>query len=338
MSDPLNVQRNATDPVSILIPEDFQEYQFFQLTELLLSALDEDAEHSAWGKQTRLLFSTYGSLGFPASEISQIHRIQGALDAPEKLNLETTFMGLNGAQSPLPNFLLEAVSTEDEFGARKVFLDFFNHRLLTLLYQIWRKYRYYVRFREDATDNFSAQLFSLVGLGDDRLRGETPINWCKMLSYAGLLMGRSRSPQAVSGIIAHCFDLDNVEIKEWQKRIIPIPHEQQMQLGIQNMTLGSDTVIGAQIADCMGKFKICLNDLSEARFADFLPSGKDHQALLTLVEFILREQMAFDLELVIKNGEVQPLQLSQDNPPTLGWFSFLGEGCEERRVCIQIRQ
>ncbi len=338
MFEPLNVQRIASDTVSSLIPEDFQEYQFFQLTELLLSALGEDAERDNWEKQTHLLFSTYGSLGFPASDISQLIPIIRGEGLPDKLNLETTFLGLNGAQSPLPNFLLESVATEDEFGTRKVFLDFFNHRVITLLYQIWRKYRYYVRFREDATDNFSAQLFALVGLADDRLRGETPINWCKMLSYAGILMGRSRSPQAVAGIIAHCFDLDDVEIKEWQKRIVPIPPEQQMRLGMQNMCLGSDTVIGTQITDCMGKFKICLNDLSEMRFADFLPSGKDHLALLTLVEFILREQMAFDLELVIKKGDVQLLQLSQENPPSLGWFSFLGQGCEERRVCIQIRQ
>ena len=159
-----------------------------------------------------------------------------------------------------------------------------------------------------------------------------------MLSYAGMLVGRSRSPQVVSGIISHCFDIEDVEIKQWQKRIIPIPQTQQMQLGMQNMSLGSDTVIGDQIADCMGKFVLCLRGLSEEKFADFLPSGKDHQSLLTLIEFTLREQMAFDLELVMKPGETKPMQLSLESPPSLGWFSFVGSECAERRVCIQIRE
>ncbi|WP_227647066.1 type VI secretion system baseplate subunit TssG, partial [Klebsiella pneumoniae] len=110
--------------------------------------------------------------------------------------------------------------------------------MINLVYRVWRKYRYYVRFQPGAQDVFSAQLFALVGLGDPDLRGETPINWCKMLAYAGTLAGRSRSPQVVAGIIAHCFDLPDVSIRQWVRRRVSIDRSQQLALGKQNARLG----------------------------------------------------------------------------------------------------
>lgn len=143
-----------------------------------------------------------------------------------------------------------------------------------MVYRVWRKYRYYVRFQPGAQDVFSAQLFALVGLGDPDLRGETPINWCKMLAYAGTLAGRSRSPQVVAGIIAHCFDLPDVSIRQWVRRRVSIDRSQQLALGKQNARLGMDTVIGESVIDCSGKFIICIKRLSRSRFADFCPPVK----------------------------------------------------------------
>lgn len=337
--DSENQDKNGALLLSAL-PSNIHEYNFYQLVELLHNIKDQDPDSGDWEAHYRLLFRGNSSLGFAASDVTALYQVD-----EERLGLDTTFFGLNGAQSPLPSFLLEQIATEDEQGVRKAFLDFFNHRLICLLYRIWRKYRYYVRFHEQATDKFSAQLFALVGLADERLRGETPINWCKMLSYSGMLAGRSRSPQVVSGIISHYFDIEDVTIKLWERRIIAIPQEQKIQLGMQNSSLGEDTVIGDSCADCMGKFVICLTGLDQTRFKDFLPSGKEYQPLMTLVEFILREQMAFDLELVIKEGETSPMQLSATNSASLGWYSFIGNGSETRangsqtrRIRIQIRQ
>lgn len=120
------------------------------------------------------------------------------------------------------------------------------------------------------------------------MRGETPINWCKMLSYAGMLAGRSRSPQVVSGIIAHCFDIEDVDIRQWVQRKVDIRLNQQMQLGMANMNLGDNTVIGERVTECNGKFTLVLKGLSQERFRDFLPTGKEYQPLCKVVEFVLR--------------------------------------------------
>lgn len=329
-------ENEANPDVDDLWPELFStthKYNFYQLVELLHQITGKDPESEDVKSQCSLIFSANPSLGFPASDVTALYQL-----GDDRLCLETTFLGLCGSQSPLPSFLLEQIATESELGVRKAFLDFFNHRLISLIYRIWRKPRYYVRFREQASDNFSGQLFALLGLADERLRGETQINWCKMLSYSGMLAGRSRSPQMVSGIISHYFDIDDVSISPWERRIIAIPQEQKIQLGMHNSSLGNDTVIGDTSADCMGKFVICLNGLEPARFQDFLPSGKEYQPFLTLVEFILREQMAFDLELVIKEGETSPMQLNSTHSASLGWFSFLGNAAITQRIRIQARQ
>ncbi|BDM64449.1 hypothetical protein NFHSH190041_19010 [Shewanella sp. NFH-SH190041] len=323
----------TVDQSNVRLPNNVTEYHFFQLVELLQQLLGQDPEDADGDLNSRLIFSSDPSLGFASSDVSVLSELNDG-----RLKLEASFLGLNGAHSPLPGFMLEQIANEGEQGLRRHFLDFFNHRLLSLLYSIWRKYRYYLRFRADAQDGFSAQLFALVGLADENLRGETPINWCKMLSYAGMLAGRSRSPQVVSGIIAHCFDLQDVSIRQWELRQVPIPASQQLCLGKANACLGEDTVIGSQVADRMGKFVICLRGLSLTRFGDFLPTGREHQPLLTLVQFILREQMAFDLELELNPDEAKPMQLNSSQPVSLGWSSFTGESQHNRCVRIQIRQ
>ncbi|OOE32988.1 hypothetical protein BZG04_14400 [Salinivibrio kushneri] len=317
-------------PSAADLVQDARVYSFFQLVELLQKHKGLNPEEEEWERECQLVFSANPSLGFAASDISSLDQVN------DHTVMLTNFLGLAGSQSPLPAFITEQLLHEEPGGIKRPFLDFFNNRLIALVYRIWRKYRYYVRFQPGAEDQFSAQLFALVGLGDPQLRGETPINWCKMLAYAGTLAGRSRSPTVVSGIIAHCFDLEQVEIRQWVTRKVKISKEQQMSLGCMNGRLGEDTVIGESVFDCNGKFVICIKNLTRERFNDFLPVGKEYQPLCKLVEFILREQMAFDIELSMTDEETPALQLGKQ--VALGWTSFLGEDLQDKRVLIQVRQ
>ncbi|WP_318466712.1 type VI secretion system baseplate subunit TssG [Photobacterium leiognathi] len=314
------------------LQQQVRSYDFYQLVELLQRLADEDPESEGWECGCHLLFKANPSLGFAPSDISKLELLEQG-----RFCIETNFFGLNGAQSPLPGFLLEQIATESETGTRRDFLDFFNNRLLALVYRIWRKYRYYIRFKGDASDSFSSQLFAFVGLADTDLRGETAINWGKMLSYAGTLAGKSRSPQIVAGIIAHCFDLRHVSIRQWEERTVLIPYDQRMCLGMACSELGENTIIGSTVRDCTGKFVVEIKELTQTRFNDFLPSGKEYEPFCKLVEFILRDQMAFDLELELNAEEVPLFKLRKESTLSLGWSSFLGEVDKDRNVCIQVR-
>ncbi|SDX68878.1 type VI secretion system baseplate subunit TssG [Marinobacter mobilis] len=314
-------------------------YSFFQLVDLIHRHHGDDLERGVDQRpsQERIRFSASAGLGFPGSDVVSALSPEHE-HAPYQM--EVSFLGLHGSQSPLPGYYLEDLAWEagQQTGIRRHFLDFFNHRLLTLFHRSWRKYRYYVRYQPGASDGFSDHIFALVGLGDRHLRGETPVPWSKMLAYAGLMAGRSRSPDVVSGIVAHCFDLERVDIEQWVLRKVAIPRDQQTALGRSNASLGVDTLAGRSVRDRSGKFVLRLQDLSKERFADFLPNGRDHQRLVKLVEFCTRDQLAYDLELVMRNQDVRPMKLGQEM--RLGWNSFVepDKARETPAVRIQIRR
>lgn len=151
---------------------------------------------------------------------------------------------------------------------------------------------------------------------------------------------RSRSPDVVSGIVGHCFDLARVEIEEWVQRWVEIPLDQRSCMGVSGMTLGGDMVAGERVADVNGKFALCLRGLSLARFRDFLPDGEEHSPLKTLVSFVLREPLAYDLELELLESEVKPMRLGDAGSCQLGWTTFVDpehDDCStRRRVRIQM--
>ncbi len=123
-------------------------YNFFAMAELLhrlakgekgtpeLSLRDDPAQET-------LRFSADASLAFPCSDISALKR-----DTSGAFRMTTTFMGLQGSQSPLPGYYLDhlawkAVHEQSPVGD---FLDMFSHRLTQFVWHIWRKYRYHIVF------------------------------------------------------------------------------------------------------------------------------------------------------------------------------------------------
>lgn len=324
----LDLEENCS---TVEMPSSVETYNFFQLVELLHNISGTDPESQDWERKAQLVFTSSPSLAFASSDVSKIEFLEN------RTILETRFLGLTGADSPLPSFYLEQIATENKL-LRKLFLDFFNNRILALCYRIWRKYRYHVRFKESASDAFSAQLFSFVGIASEKLRGTAPIHWSKILAYSGILTGSSRSPQVVSGILEHYFDLKNVSVLEWCVRKVQVPKAQQTVLGIANCLLGENIIVGKRITDCRTKFLISIEGLTLTRFKDFLPIGKDFSPIIKLVEFVLKDQMAFDLKLSLKLDEVPPLQLSTNTELRLGWTMFMGRIETNHTVTLTARQ
>lgn len=133
--------------------------------------------------QETLRFSADASLAFPCSDISALKR-----DTSGAFRMTTTFMGLQGSQSPLPGYYLDHLARKAVHEQSPVgdFLDMFSHRLTQFVWHIWRKYRYHISFRNGGVDAFSQRMYSLVGLGHRQLRDKLAINHSKMLAYSGI--------------------------------------------------------------------------------------------------------------------------------------------------------
>lgn len=127
----------------------------------------------------------------------------------------------------------------------------------------------------------------------------------------------------VAGLIAHCFDLPEVAIRDFELRYTDIPPDERAQLGLLNGQLGESFRIGDSVRTRHCKFSIVITNLTEARFREFLPQGENFERLRMLVAYLLRDQPPCDLELGLRENEVLPFNLGQATGSQLGWTSFL---------------
>ena len=89
------------------------------------------------------------SLSFPPSSIYELRKPTSSLPVPVMVQ---AFMGLTGPSGVLPRHYTELLyKIEREFRtpekhALRDWFDLFNHRLVSLFYLAWEKYRFYVPF------------------------------------------------------------------------------------------------------------------------------------------------------------------------------------------------
>lgn len=317
-------------------------YSFFSLVERLHGLHDDNLEAARLTApaRRRLRLECDPRLGFPVAEVTIAERLLYQ-HAPEhsRYRVNVTLFGMHGTDSPLPGYFLDRLAYEhaQETGIRTAFLDFFNHYLLGLLHRSWRKYRYYIRFRPHAQDQFSRYVFALIGLETPQLRGATALPWSRLLSFAGLIAGRSRAPGIVAGIIAHCFELQHVNIRQFEPRVVDICSRQRVMLGRQNGVLGNSFVAGQRTRTRSSKFTIVISQLTQARMREFLPDGENFERLRALIDFLLRDALAYDLELCLQPDEIPPFSIDRGQATQLGWTSFLGTADNHRGVRIKVR-
>lgn len=309
----------SAGPALTALTRTIREYSLFQAVLQVIGrlrdshpSLDDDALYDL------LEFQANPGLGFPGHDIDRVAFFveHGQLRARLRLNV----LGLFGAGSPLPGFYQEQASGSVSRG----FLDVFHHRLQRLMLPIWRKYRYRASFRTDASDAFSAQMFALVGLGSHQIRDAAQLDCKRLLPYLGLLSLRVHSATLIETVLRHYFKHSRLFIEQWVERTVVIGQQQRNQLGAANNMLGEDLLLGHQVADRSGKFRVHVEGLSWPRFHAFLPAGSACKPLCSLVRLMLRTPLEYDVRLVLAEGEVRPLHIGERNVCRLGWTSWLG--------------
>ncbi|WP_459207676.1 type VI secretion system baseplate subunit TssG [Pseudomonas sp. MLB6B] len=316
--------RQATADLAARLLAEAHRYSFFQLLERLHGLHGDDLE-PRWpdpATRQRVRLTSDPRLTFPIADVYKAEYMPAAQD---RYRVCATFMGLHGTDSPLPSYYLEQVAHEHAqgIGVRPAFFDFFNHYLLSLLHRIWRKYRYYIRFQPGARDGFSQYIFALLGLNDRQLRGDTALPWSRLLSFAGVIASRSRAPGTVAGIIAHCLDLKQVRIREFESRSVVTTAEQRVSLGRGNGELGNSFVVGSRTRTRSSKFTVVIAELDQRQLRELLPGGINFDRLHALIDFLLRDGLAYDLELRLQRNALSSFCLHPDHGAYLGWTSFI---------------
>jgi type VI secretion system protein ImpH len=298
-------------------------------------------------------FRAHLSLSFPPSAIYELQPASALLPPA----MTVAFMGLTGPSGVLPVHYtelllrLQAEAKGPEKNALRAWLDLFNHRLISLFYRAWEKYRFYVPYERGEhagrePDPFTCCLLSLVGLGAAPLRnrlrvcvreadGERVLRRLPdlaLLHYAGFFAQRARNVSSLEALLRGYFGLP-VDVRQFQGQWLPLDIANRSRIGTEggHNALGVDVVAGDRVWDVQGKFRIRLGPLRYAVFTAFLPDRapvRERKAfflLCHLVRLYAGPDLDFDVQLVLKAEEVPECQLPPggDGGPRLGWDTWL---------------
>jgi type VI secretion system protein ImpH len=328
--------------------EEGYRFNFFHAVSILEKIYQDSVPLGAEGPlyQEKIRFRANPSLTFPASDIASIHKtiINSAQNQnTEIVQLVLKFMGLYGVNSPLPLYITKIISVlashdekhelvqeseEDGIKALRNFLDIFDHRIYSLYYRSWKKYRYYLHYKKEAKDHFSQYMLSLIGLGSPELQNMVGLDVSRLLAYIGIIGPQNRCPEGLQSLISDYFGGLEVKITEFVPRWVPIPQQFKARVGKgkkeTRAKLGENINLGNRIRDFRGKFRIAIGPLRIEDFRKFLPGGSESKKLNFLVGFYMLNQFSFDVKLLLRKEDVPAMQLGSKDIQ-IGWISWLGK-------------
>jgi len=299
-------------------------------------------------------FRAHLSLNFPPSTIYELEKPK-APDLPPLMTV--TFLGLTGPSGVLPRHYTELLirldlenRTEGRRDARyalRAWLDQFNHRIVSLFYRAWEKYRFHIVYEgggplRGEPDAFTRALFSFVGLGTpalrERLRVTTrveeegrsrerllaEIDDLALLYYGGLLAQRPRTAVGLAQLLRDYFELP-VEVQQFRGRWLRLDPGSQTRLGAANCAMGLNAVAGERVWDVQSKFRVRVGPLRYDQFRDFMPDGGALLVLGQLARTYAGPDLDFDVLPVLRGDEAPRCRLGGDGADgsRLGWNTWV---------------
>lgn len=322
-SEPTKKQAFTLEEILFAEPYRFDFFQAIRLLERIYT-MRRPVGHASEPAREVVRFHTPVTLTFPASEIHALTPEEKDSDSPAPAQLTVAFMGLTGPMGVLPHpyteLLMERLRNKDR--TLYEFLDIFNHRVISLFYRAWEKYRFPVAFERGLDDRFTEFLFDIVGLGTRGLRQRFSFPDQGLLSYGGLIANKPHSASAMSGVLSDYFGVP-VTIEQFKGQWLKLEPESYSTLGRANNQLGQSTLTGTRVWDLQSKFRVRFGPVRFEQFSALLPNGSGFKPATELTRFLAGQEFDFDLQLILHRAEVPACKLSAKTSPRLGWTSWL---------------
>jgi type VI secretion system protein ImpH len=310
--------------VDVLFDEPYR-FEFFQAVRLL-ERIDQERRPVGFYEEPSVeavRFRTRVSLAFPPSPIFELNdAVEEEAKPPE---MTVAFMGLTGPAGVLPHHYTELLVERTRYKdtAAWDFLDLFNHRMISLFYRAWEKYRFPVAY-ERGDDRFTEFLFDIVGMGTSGLRGRQSFQDEALLFYGGIFAQRPHSASAMESVLGDFFEVE-ARVDQFPGQWLKLEDESLSRLGGANAELGITTVAGARVWDVQSKFQLSFGPLTLDEFIKFLPLGSGFKPATELTRLLAGEEFDFDIRLTLKAKEVPGCELSTTakRSPALGWTTWL---------------
>jgi type VI secretion system protein ImpH len=299
-------------------------------------------------EQEPVRFRSHERVGFPAGEIASVG-IDDELaevwpEAPPVVR--TTFMGLYGVDATMPSHLVDDLVLRSEgHEAVERFLGLFHHRHVTVLYRIWKKYRYPVGFTMGGADAHSRRLLCLAGLGWGDKPRRAGLSDSRTLALLGLLVQRTRTAEGLAGVIALAAPGVTARVDEFWPAWIPAgkPHP----LGAQTpgasepgrkSGLGSSYVLGQRVINRSRAIRVTLQPADAHQVRDLLPGEPLHAELIAFLKLYIGTRADVLLFMDLSSEDVPPPRIGvgvRDMAPRLSWTTVLPCG-QPRRITIAL--
>ncbi len=267
------------------------------------------------GERLRLRPSV--SLSFPPADLESAE-LSGE---PARVRLTTTFLGLYGADSPLPYAYSEhlaQIAAEPSGERVRAFYDILHHRLLSLLFRAWSKYRPASTGpaeREALLGRVLSFAGYSAGLG---LGGEQR----PRLAELRLLALRHRSVDGLRFLLCRRLGYA-VGVRQMASRRVGIPTDQRTRLGQQGCTLGRSVVLGERLWD-RNKLQLQVAAEDFEQFLRLLPGAADNRAIGEVMGTYPRSPQAYEVQVCLQQEQVPPWELGSGRLP-LGMGPGLGQ-------------
>ena len=240
------------------------------------------------------------SLSFPPTDIAsfsmrlperlpgpQIRRDAAGEDAELPFfTVTATFLGLYGASAPLPSFYTEDLlgDEREDLSVTRDFLDIINQTLYRKYYLAGNLCKVAFRTLESREPDIANLQYCLLGLGHDPLRRSLGITF-RDLAHIGLFAHHAKSAAGLEQYLSVLLGLSgsaclpSLEVEQCVERRVPVPEDQRCLLGRSNAALGEDAVLGREVRDASGTFRLHFSEVDGDLFRD-LEAGRPKRELL----------------------------------------------------------
>lgn len=306
-----------------------------QVVRLLNLILRSNAiEVGADGPPTReaLRFRSPASLGFPVADIQLIQKRKNST----YYEIVTAIGALTGPTGALPDhYTVDLISRvrSGDLGMHE-FFDLFHHRLVSFLYQAWKKHHVAASYEwsrlANDHDRFTTTLRALTGIAYSSSARRLKIGLETVVYYSGAFCRGVRSAIDLEAMLKDHLSVP-IRINQFEGSWTTIDAAECSRLGssVSGSTyseLGVNLVAGSRVFDISSRFRVQIGPLNYAQFVEFLPRASQANELASLIRLYCGVDFDFSLQLILRAEEVPELRLlnEPESGARLGWNTWFG--------------
>ncbi len=253
-------------------------------------------------------FKSVQNLGFPGPSVVRVTARNENDCATKAFDMHVSFMGLTGPSGVMPRHYTEMVlqRLKNRDTTMRDFFDLFNHRIISLYYRAWKKYRLDCHYEQETATRVSpaSTLLTAFSGGQAELQRY----------YAGHFNKQNRSAAGLRAMLRDMLGCE-VKIKQLQGRWLTISMQERTCLASgrrpegQFSRLGCDATLGKKVWDISSSIKVVLLMQGRVGVANLLPGTVLSQQVKNLVNTYVGVGVKASIELRSRADDLPGLVL-----------------------------